>query len=150
MENIKVLLKYRNYRAAIELDNKITVIVGSSATGKSTLHRLLIVKDKSKIIDISNKDYKIIHLSNLEVLNRYIIKDRLAENIIYIIDECDIQIDDEVAKLIQNTINSYFIITSRKLFGKLNYSLDDIKQLITTNGVIRLENFIDLKRQIKD
>ena len=50
MDAITLKARYRNYKVRLGLDNKITVIVGLSATGKSTLHKVLEVNDRTKKI----------------------------------------------------------------------------------------------------
>lgn len=68
MDAITLKARYRNYKVRLGLDNKITVIVGLSATGKSTLHKVLEVNDRTKIIQISDNRYKLIYLGSQDIL----------------------------------------------------------------------------------
>lgn len=148
MDAITLKARYRNYKVRLELDNKITVIVGLSATGKSTLHKVLEVNDRTKIIQISDNRYKLIYLGSQDILHDIIKDNKLDSYRIYLIDEGKIEIDNEVASIIRRTRNSYFIITSRTELGKLNFALDAVKHLVTnSNGVITLQNFLGLRKK---
>lgn len=148
MESITVKLKYRGYKAILELKDKITVIRGLSATGKSTIHKILDINDESKLIDISNSRYKIQYVADKNIMNFIIRLGGFDKYTIYVIDEGKIKIDNEIASLIQKSEYAYFIITCRESLNKLNFSIDAVKQLVTdTNGVIRLSNYIQLRSQ---
>ena len=143
MDAITLKARYRNYKVRLGLDNKITVIVGLSAPGKSTLHKVLEVNDRTKIIQISDNRYKLIYLGSQDILHDIIKDNKLDSYRIYLIDEGKIEIDNEVASIIRRTRNSYFIITSRTELGKLNFALDAVKHLVTnSNGVITLQNHV--------
>lgn len=148
MDAITIKARYRNYKVRLELENKITVVVGLSATGKSTLHKILEVTDRTKIIQISDSRYKLIYLGSSDILHAIIKDNKLDPYKIYLIDEGKIEIDNELASVIRRTRNSYFIITSRTELGKLNFALDAVKHLITnSNGVITLQNFLGLREK---
>ena len=77
-------IKYRNYKAALEIKDKVTIISGPSATGKSTLHRVLEVSDSKKIIDISDKHYDLQHIKHRSQLVDLVTKEAFKKYRIYI------------------------------------------------------------------
>ena len=148
MDGIIIKLKYRKYKAALEIKDKVTIISGPSATGKSTLHRVLEVNDSKKIIDISDKQYELQHIRHRSQLVDLVTKGAFKEYRIYIIDAGGISIDNELASLIQKSNNVYFVVTYRKAPIELNSSIYVIKQLeIDENRIIRLTDY--KKRAVK-
>lgn len=56
--------------------------------------------------------------------------------------------NDNIAKAIQCSTNSYFLITSRTNLGKLNFSLNAVKELkIQNNGIAMLENYVKTSKK---
>lgn len=148
LDSIIIKIKYRKYKAALEIKDKVTIISGPSATGKSTLHRVLEVSDNKKIIDISDKPYDLQHIKHRSQLVDLVTNEAFKEYRIYIIDAGDLSIDNEIASLIQKSRNVYFVITYRKAPIELNSSIYTIKQLvIDKDGIIRLTDY--KKRAVK-
>lgn len=151
MESIEIKLRYRKYKVKLILDNKITVIMGLSATGKSTIHKVLEVKDVTKTVKISDSRYSIRYLSDRQLVDQLSNGIKLHPYFVYIIDEGRFSIDNEVASIIQRSINCYFIITARTNLGKLNFAINAVKYLATnTDGVTYLDDYLKLQEQTKD
>lgn len=146
---IEIKIKYRNYKLQLQLEHKVTVILGNSATGKSTIHKILTDGDVTFTKKISDSRYNLAYLSISGALENAIDNHgKFKEYKIYLIDEGRLEIDDKIAKAIQNSVNCYFVITSRNLFGKLNYDLQDVKEIETqTNGVSVLKDYIHTQKR---
>jgi ABC-type molybdate transport system ATPase subunit len=100
----------------IPLNNKVTILTGDSATGKTKLIRFikLLLNDKAEIKDTSIKDIYnkiIICESKKEMLD--VIKREIADKII-IVDKFDTMSDDsEIIKFIRESSN-LFIVAAHK------------------------------------
>lgn len=105
------------YHLKLTLKSKITRLIGNSATGKSTLRRL-VAQAKSPIVQIklSDKSYQIANLTERDLR----IKNGLEYGI-WIVDEnmTDLLKKPEYLLAIQNAENCYFIIMSRNNIGNL-------------------------------
>lgn len=141
---IEIKIKHRNCKMHLIIKDKITVIMGLSATGKSTIHKVLTNPDRTTDIKLSDSRFELINITSRQNLNSNLSKDStLFKNKVYIIDEGKLSIDDTVANIIQHSTNVYFIITSRTKLGKLNYGLDSVKIIEQQpNGISILKNFI--------
>lgn len=126
-EKFKNILEYRNYKLDIELDSKITLIVGLSGTGKSTMHNVLTkinTKRKQGKIDISDDKFSITYINNEQALLDRVQNDKLPSNRVYIVDEGNIKVDKHIVVIIKNTI-------------------DSVKRLVVNeNGVTTFKNYI--------
>lgn len=49
MNSVNVYIEYRDYKLDINLENKVTVIIGRSGTGKSTMHKVL-ERDRKSVV----------------------------------------------------------------------------------------------------
>lgn len=149
---IEIKIKHRNCRIHLIIEEKITVIMGLSATGKSTIHKVITNPDSTTDIKLSDSKFELINLTSRQSLNTYLSKDNtLFKNKVYIIDEGKLVINDDIASIIQHSTNVYFIITARTKLGKLNYSLESVKIIEQQlNGVSILKNFINMKLKNKD
>lgn len=141
----------------LTLNSKITIIIGESATGKSSIHKLMAVKNAKVVKKCSDPGFKFVHLDNEESMTAYLLdkddvlndRSRLLPRKVYIIDENDLRINDTIASIIKKTINSYFIIISRSNLSSLNYSINDVKVLETgENGVVVLKNYLNTKKMV--
>lgn len=155
IESLKIRIRHKDCDMQLSLNNKITIIIGNSATGKSSIHKMLDVKDAKVVKKCSDNGFKVVHLNSIESIEAYttikvekLSKDlRLTPKRVYIIDENDIRINDVIASIIKNTVNSYFIITSRSNLNKLNYDIDAVKILETRNdGITVLKNYMPTKK----
>lgn len=64
-------MRHKNSDIQLTLADKITVIIGDSATGKSSLHKVLAVMDAKVTTRISDSRFGIVHLNNTSTLNGY-------------------------------------------------------------------------------
>lgn len=147
MEKVKIYLEYKKYKLDITLDNKITIILGLSGTGKSSIHNILTKINSSRKqgkIEISNKRLKFLYVNNEQLIMYGIHDEHLPEDTIYIIDEGRVHIDNYLATIIKNTINSYFIFTTRDVIHTLNYDMYSVKELVhLKNGISTFKNYIN-------
>lgn len=145
LKTLKIRMKHKNSDIQLTLTDKITVIVGDSGNGKSSLHKILLVKDAKVLIKISDRRFGIVYLNNMNMLNGYT-SDRLGDikllpNNVYIIDE-SIRITNEIASIIKNTADSYFIITSMTNLNSMNLDINAVKTLYTRDdGITILKNY---------
>lgn len=146
---IELKLRHRNCKMHLLLEHKITVIVGLSATGKSTLHRVLTDKDATTQYKLSDGRYQIEYIADRQSANNFIDNHRVFKSYrIYLIDEGKLEIDNEIAYAIQHSSSAYFVITSRTSLGKLNFDIHAVKELKTqSNGVTILTDYIVMKQR---
>lgn len=71
VKHLKIRMRHKNSDIQLTLADKITVIIGDSATGKSSLHKVLAVKDAKVTTRISDSRFGIVHLNNTSTLNGY-------------------------------------------------------------------------------
>lgn len=153
MDEIEIKLKHGESRFRLVIKDKITVVVGDSATGKSSLARF--VSDKyvnETVIRMYSKEgikYKL-----MSDLTRDNIVDTISEskNTIFIIDE-DIwercKGNNEVYRAIRESKYCYFLFTTRSEIN-LNYSIDSTKVFKETSKVAELKPFITVQEYSKD
>ncbi|MDO5408016.1 MAG: hypothetical protein Q4F28_11935 [Eubacteriales bacterium] len=141
IERIRVKIKHRKYSLELDIDSKITLLIGNSSTGKTTIRKLLAKDRRVLSVEVSNKKYRL----------EYNIPDRLDQYLkgikdtIFIIDEnrIDLLDDNANALAVQQCTDCYFVLIGRRKLDKLNFSLYDIKELVTgTDGVIRAEQYV--------
>lgn len=100
-------------------------------------------KRKQGKIDISDVRFSITYINNEQALLDRVQNDKLPSNRVYIIDEGSIKVDKHIAVIIKNTIDSYFIFTTRDSIHTLNYDIDSVKRLVVNeNGVTTFKNYI--------
>lgn len=111
-------VKYKNSRFKLELNDKITVVMGNSGTGKSTL--ALAVSDMN--IGVSTVSFYPEGYSVKSSLTKDTIKDTIknAKNTVFIIDESTWRVcrSTDVEKEIQRNKTCYFLFTCRYMDGK--------------------------------
>ncbi|MCM1222810.1 MAG: hypothetical protein NC548_50970 [Lachnospiraceae bacterium] len=148
---IEVKIRHRHCKMHLILQDKITVIMGESGTGKSTIHKAQLLKDALSYTKISDNRFQMLYISGKSVLNGLLTeKNILKPYFIYVIDEGYLDIDDDVASVIKRSINCYFIITSRGGLGKINFDIKAVKELVTKdNGVTILKDYIQTTKQTK-
>lgn len=141
---IELKLKHRQCRMHLILEHKITVIVGLSGTGKSTLHRALTDKDATTQFKISDTKYQVEYIPNRQFADHLMNEDGIFTGYkIYLIDEGRLEIDNDIANAIQHSVYSYFVITSRTNLGRLNFDMHAVKELeIRNNGITVLKDYV--------
>lgn len=114
--------------------------MGDSATGKTTLRKVLGKSKKIVQIDIGNKAYSI-EYDIPDDLSRYLAG---ARNTIFIIDENRINLlnSNDNARAVQSCTDCYFILISRRKVDKLNIDIHDIKMLMTDKSIIMAEDYL--------
>lgn len=117
----------------MDITNRITIIRGNSATGKSVLVRLIdnIGKPQVKV----SSDIDIIHINSKLILEGFPLK----EDRIYIMDEDDGIEHPEVVKKINDKRYKFILITRREDFGSFSY---DIYQIYHFKNSGRYHNLI--------
>lgn len=111
------------------LDNKITVITGDSATGKSTIFRLIQQHDAGGFVDIECKAKIVYLVSNLDLDTAIRLISRDSDNKIFIIDEDFSYLYSKEFQAAINKSLAYFIIIARNPLKGLNYSPNDIYEM---------------------
>lgn len=105
----------------LELNNRITVICGDSAQGKTMLVKFIELVDKSTKL-ISNGDFNIRHINDDMILNGY----RLNSNDIYIMDEYDGINNLAISNIINNRKYNFILITRNTTMSHISYDISDI------------------------
>lgn len=114
------------YNLNLELNNKITILNGDSAIGKSqilTLYDDYLRGLPGVYIDASNP---------VETRSLTVLKYSGMERFIFLIDE-NFKLNNESIINLINKSNSLFILINREFIPELNYSMDDIYTLIRQN-----------------
>lgn len=104
----------------MDITNRITIIRGNSATGKSVLVRLIDNIGKPQVKVSSNID--IIHINSKLILEGFPLK----EDRIYIMDEDDGIEHPEVVKKINDKRYKFILITRKEDFGTFSYDIYQI------------------------
>lgn len=104
----------------MDITNRITIIRGNSATGKSVLVRLIDNIGKPQVKVSSNID--IIHINSKLILEGFPLK----EDRIYIMDEDDGIERPEVVKKINDKRYKFILITRKEDFGTFSYDIYQI------------------------
>lgn len=104
-----------------ELNNRITVICGDSAKGKTMLVKFIDLIDKSTKL-ITNDGSQIKHINDDMILNGY----RLNSNDVYIMDEYDGINNLNISNIINNRRYNFILITRNTSMPHLSYDISDI------------------------
>lgn len=138
---MELKLKYKNFRLHLEFHNKITVITGDSATGKSTIVHSMFDYTNNIKYKLSDPSFDCMMIND----QRRVIDD-LSHNrqkMIYMIDEFRIRITKEVIEAIRQCVGCYIIFICRSNISALNYSADALLKLKTDkNGITRGEKYL--------
>lgn len=118
---IKVNSNLMNYR--LFFDNRVNILRGDSATGKSFLLRLLDNKRNSKI-DIQST-YKLFHINVDMILNGL----PLNDDTVYVLDEGDGIENSEIVNLINKSRFKFLLITRESDLENVNYGIHQIYNL---------------------
>lgn len=129
MEDIIIKIKSDLINYDLHFNNRINIIRGDSATGKSTLVRLINDRRKSKIDVQSN--YNIVHLT-LEIINLDI---KLNKNTVYIMDENDGIEDTLVTHIINKSKNKFILITRDSNLENISYGIENIYEIHKSGNI---------------
>lgn len=123
MESIEIKINspLMNYR--LSFNNRVNILRGDSATGKSFLLRLLDNRRNSKI-DIQST-YKLFHINVDMILNGL----PLNDDIVYILDEGDGIENSEIINLINKSRFKFILITRESDLENVNYGIYQIYNL---------------------
>lgn len=135
IDHVKISDYENNLEYILNLEGRITIITGDSATGKSTL--IIYIenynKDSYNSIKIeSEKD--LIHLTPVMVRNKF----KLNEDTIYFMDEGDNVKNKEYFTLVNDTRYKFVIITRDVSYPSISYDIEDIYEIKYNNGINRL------------
>lgn len=135
IDYIKISDYENNLEYKLNLEGRITIITGDSATGKSTLIRYIenYNKDSYNSIKIESEK-KLIHLTPVMVRNKF----ELDEDTIYFMDEGDNVKSKEYFTLVNDTRYKFVIITRDVSYPSISYDIEDIYEIKYNNGVNKL------------
>lgn len=140
MEDIIIKIKSELINYNLYFDNRINIIRGDSATGKSTLVKLIDDKRKSKIDIQSN--YNIVHLT-LEIINLDI---KFDKNTVYIMDENDGIEDTLVTNIINKSKNKFILITRDSNLENISYGIGNIYEIHKSGNInINKHKYINIR-----
>lgn len=123
VETLKSNLKY-----ILDIDKRLTIIKGNSATGKSHLVRLIDEYGKSGVVIKS--PLELIHV-NSKILNAFNLKK--DKNLLYVFDEDDGISDKNVINFINDINNNVIIITRDISLPEINYGIDNVYEFRESN-----------------
>lgn len=129
---IQVYNSKKTIQYDLDIKNRLTILKGDSASGKSILTKMIDAHSVDKSI-IINSDIPIRHLtySTLEL------DPDLSSDVVYILDEYD-GVDTKLASKYINNRNYKFILISRyEINPFINYSTDDIYELYKSGKIIK-------------
>lgn len=135
MENIEIKINsaLMNYR--LSFNNRVNILRGDSATGKSFLLRLLDNRRNSKI-DIPST-HKLFHINVDMILNGL----PLNDDTVYILDEGDGIENSEIVNLINKSRFKFLLITRESDLENVNYGIEQIYEL-KQSGKCNISNII--------
>ena len=148
-----VFIKNRRLEYNFNLNSKVTVIRGDSASGKTTLHNM--VSDYLLDMESSNIEVDITPHCNIVAYNS-VFWDRgvRPDNSIVFIDEHFKYLSDHEFNSFLNTSNNYFVITDRDDTGNVDYGVKDIYELHTSQKYATLHrkytNYFDIIEDVKN
>lgn len=146
-----IFIKNRRLEYNFNLNSKVTIIRGNSASGKTTLHN--IISDYLLDSESSNIDISITPQCNIIAYDS-VFWDRgdRPDNSIVFIDEHFRYLNDHEFNRFLNTSNNYFVITDRDDTGNIDYGIKDIYELHTSQKYAtifrRYSNYFDIIKDI--
>lgn len=142
--NSRILeIKGKRINYLLEIQDRITIIRGDSATGKTTMAKII-----SQQLRGINNGFEINTDFNLkEVLKNNIEYPDLDPNSLYLLDEGSLETSNQFANFV-NKSRSHFIIISRDRMPNIIYSFESIYEFYNDNGIIKLKHkYNDLNNQ---
>lgn len=127
----KVCIKAQRVIYNFYLNNKVTIIRGDSASGKTTLYDLIVDYRSDK--ESSGIDISITPNCNIIPFSSLLWEEGARpENSIIIIDEHFKYLSNHDFNTFLNTSNNYFIISDRDDTGNLDFGIEDMYELHTS------------------
>lgn len=105
----------------LELNNRITIITGDSAQGKTMLVKFIELINRSTKI-FTNENFNVKHINDDMILNGY----NLNSNDIYIMDEYDGINNLKISNVINNRKYNFILITRNTSMPHISYDISDI------------------------
>ena len=143
MNNLILEIKGKRINYLLEIRDRITIIRGDSATGKSTMVKII----SQKLRGVNN---------GFEINTPFQLKEVLIDNIeypdldcnnLYILDGGTLEHSDKFANFV-NKSRSYFIIISRDRLSNIMYSFESIYEFYDDNGITKLKRkYVELNDQ---
>ena len=147
----KYHLKIKNSKIAYEFDlnRKVTIIRGDSATGKTTL--LNMVSRYNQSPNSSPIEFNVNPKCDTVVLTNQLwrFKKDYENYIIFIDEHFDYTNDKEFNKFV-NTSNNYFVIVDRDDTGRVDYSITDIYRMKNSGKYSNIQPLYTNYLKIKD
>lgn len=143
MNNHTLEIKGKRINYLLEIQDRITIIRGDSATGKTTMVKII-----SQQLRGINNGFTINTDFNLkEVVIDNIEYPDLDHNNLYLLDEGSLETSNEFANFV-NKSRSHFIIISRDRLPKIIYSFESIYEFYNDDGITKLRHkYKDLNNQ---
>lgn len=127
-------IKGKRINYLLEIQDRITIIRGDSATGKTTMVKII----SQQLRGINN---------GFEINTSFYLKEVLVDNIalpdlnynnLYILDEGTLEASNQFANFV-NKSRSHFIIISRDRLPNVLYSFESIYEFYNDNGITKLK-----------
>lgn len=116
----RIYTKHTNYIIDLQMDSNVTFVSGDSGTGKSAVYSFL--------FEYSSEDSRIRCLNYIDHNKDYKETIRNAKGILFVIDNADLLLNDEMRKYIALDTNNQYIIIGRNPTS-LMLSQDEILEL---------------------
>lgn len=130
--NIKIQDSKGKLTFLLQIEDKVTIIEGLSATGKSTLVRYIDLADTANIT--IDSPIEIIHLNSKILGAGY----KLSDNYLYILDEDDGIENEILTEIINRRKYNIILITRETVNSNLNYSIQQIYEFKTSGKINKL------------
>ena len=119
----RIQTKHTNYVIDLQLGSNVTFVSGDSGTGKSAVYSFL--------FEYSSEDERVRCLNYVDHNKEYREAIKEAKGRLFVIDNADILLDDEMRQYITLDTNNQYIIIGRNPTGLL-LSQDEIYELDST------------------
>ena len=119
----RIQTRHTNYIVDFQIDSNVTFITGDSGTGKSAVYSFL--------LEYSSEDKRVRCLNYLDHNKGYKTAIRKSKGKLFIIDNADILLDDNLRQHIVMDAENQYVIIGRNPTGLL-LSQDDIRELVST------------------
>ena len=116
----RIYTKHTNYIIDLQMDSNVTFVSGDSGTGKSAVYSFL--------FEYSSEDSRIRCLNYIDHNKDYKETIRNAKGILFVIDNADLLLNDEMRQYIALDTNNQYIIIGRNPTS-LMLSQDEILEL---------------------
>ena len=121
----RIYTKHTNYIIDLQMDSNVTFVSGDSGTGKSAVYSFL--------LEYSSEDSRIRCLNYIDHNKDYKETIRNAKGLLFVIDNADLLLNDEMRQYIALDTNNQYIIIGRNPTALL-LSQDEILELDSVNN----------------